>query len=250
MTCQSGRCSSSAVSSADRDSRSVSRRCRRISSSRWSSSINTNCSSGGEARPTAAITAAIDVPLNVDAERGFADNPAGVAQTISLIADTGAAGCSIEDYDPARKALDPVEAAVERVGAAAESAHSFGLVLTARAENHLYGMDDLDDTIARLRAYQAAGADVVYAPGLSRLSHIEQVVRAVATPVNVLLLPGGPSVAELAAVGVRRVSTGGALAWAAYGALRTAATELRDAGTSTYASRALSADERAQIFEA
>ncbi len=199
---------------------------------------------------TAAITAAIDVPLNVDAERGFADEPAGVAQTISLIADTGAAGCSIEDYDPARKALDPVEAAVERVGAAAESAHRFGLVLTARAENHLYGMDDLDDTIARLRAYQAAGADVVYAPGLSRLSHIEQVVRAVATPVNVLLLPGGPSVAELAAVGVRRVSTGGALAWAAYGALRTAATELRDAGTSTYASRALSADERAQIFEA
>jgi 2-methylisocitrate lyase-like PEP mutase family enzyme len=198
----------------------------------------------------AALAAAVGVPLSVDAEHGFADDPAGVAETVSLLGETGAAGCSVEDYDPARAVIDPVEAATERVGAAAEAAHRAGLVLTARAENHLYGGGSLDDTIERLRAYRDAGADVVYAPGLSALSEIERVVRAVQVPVNVLALPTGPSVPELASAGVRRVSTGGALAWAAYGALTAAAAELRDMGTSTYTDGVLSAAERRRAFTA
>jgi 2-methylisocitrate lyase-like PEP mutase family enzyme len=197
---------------------------------------------------TAELAAAVGVPLNVDAERGFADTPAGVAETVALVAETGAAGCSIEDYDPERAAIDPVDVAAERVGAAAEAAHRSGLLLTARAENHLYAAGPLDDTVQRLRAYRDAGADVVYAPGLAELADVEQLVRAVQVPVNVLALPTGPSVPELASVGVRRVSTGGALAWAAYGALTAAAAELRDAGTSTYADRSLPAAERDRAF--
>jgi 2-methylisocitrate lyase-like PEP mutase family enzyme len=196
------------------------------------------------------LAAAVTVPVSVDAEHGFADDPRGVAETATLIAQTAAAGFSIEDYDPGRQAMEPLEVATQRVGAAAEVAHRTGLVLTARAENHLHGAGSLEDTIARLCAYRDAGADVVYAPGLSAPSDIEQLVRSVGIPVNVLALPGGPSVPELAALGVRRVSTGGSLAWAAYGALRTAAAELLGAGTSTYTSRALTATERQQIFEA
>ena len=114
------------------------------------------------------------------------------------------------------------------------AAEAAPLVLTARAENHLHGVDDLDDTIARLVAYRDAGADVVYAPGLRDLAAIRRVVEEVGVPVNVLALPVGPSVSELGAVGVRRVSTGGALARAAYGALLAGAAELRDEGTSRY----------------
>lgn len=179
---------------------------------------------------SAALAGAVEVPLNVDSERCFADTPREVADTVEAIAGTGAAGCSIEDYDPVPDAIDPLEVAVERVGAAAEAARRQGLVLTARAENHLYGMADLDDTITRLRAYRSAGAAVVYAPGLRSLPDIERLVREVEAPVNVLLLPEGPNVDELAQVGVRRVSTGGALAGWAYAALKTAATGLRDAG--------------------
>ena len=120
---------------------------------------------------------AIDIPLNVDAERLYADEPEGVAETARLLAGTGAAGFSIEDYDPVRERLDPLDEAVARVGAAAEVARTHGLVLTARAENHLYGVDDLDDTIARLQAYRDAGAHVVYAPGLASLDDIARVVR-------------------------------------------------------------------------
>lgn len=195
-----------------------------------------------------ALAAAVRVPVSVDAEHGFADDPDGVGETVALIAETPAAGCSIEDYDPVRQAVEPVDVAAERVGAAAEAAHRARLVLTARAENHLYGAGSLEDTVARLRAYRDAGADVLYAPGLSEISDIDQVVRSVGAPVNVLALPGGPSVAELASVGVRRVSTGGALAWAAYGALRSAATELLEVGTSTYTARSLSAEQRRQAF--
>jgi 2-methylisocitrate lyase-like PEP mutase family enzyme len=111
-------------------------------------------------------------------------------------------------------------------------------VLTARAENHLHGRQDLADTIARLQAYQDAGADVLYAPGLRRLEDIGRVVAAVDRPVNVLALPGAPSVAELAAAGVSRVSVGGAFAFAAVGAVVEAATELRDAGTYRFWDRA------------
>jgi 2-methylisocitrate lyase-like PEP mutase family enzyme len=185
------------------------------------------------------LAAAVEVPLNVDAERCFAEDPDGVADTVRLIALTGAAGCSIEDYDPALGAIDPVDHAVERVAAAAGAARPHGLVLTARAENHLYGVDDLDDTIARLQAYRDAGAEVVYAPGLVDLADIAQVVRDVGVAVNVLALADGPSTSELAQVGVRRVSTGGALLKAAYGTLVRAGRELLDAGTSTYAANAI-----------
>jgi 2-methylisocitrate lyase-like PEP mutase family enzyme len=185
------------------------------------------------------LAAVLDVPLNVDAERCFAEGPPGVADTVQLIAETGAAGCSIEDYDPATRSIDPVDVAAERVGAAAEVARARGVVLTARAENHLYGAGDVDDTVARLRAYGEAGADVVYAPGLVDLRDIARLVRETAAPVNVLARPQGPSIAELRSVGVRRVSTGGALAKAAYGTLVRAARELREVGTSTYAASAL-----------
>jgi 2-methylisocitrate lyase-like PEP mutase family enzyme len=173
-----------------------------------------------------ALSDAVDVPLNVDAERCFADSPAGVAETVALLAGTRAAGLSIEDYDPATRAVDPVDVAATRVAAAAEVARDAGLVLTARAENHLYGAGDLDDTIARLRAYRDAGAEVVYAPGLTSLDDIARLVEAVGVPVNVLALPTAPSVPELATVGVRRISTGGALARVAYVAAREAAREL------------------------
>ncbi|MFP3899418.1 MAG: isocitrate lyase/phosphoenolpyruvate mutase family protein [Acidimicrobiia bacterium] len=188
---------------------------------------------------TAAIASAVDVPLNVDAERCFSADPMGIGSTVDRIAETGAAGLSIEDYDPSTGSIDPVDVAVERVAAAAEAARRHGLVLTARAENHIYGVDDLRDTISRLRAYREAGAEVLYAPGLVNLDHIARLVVEVGAPVNVLALPHGPSTGALASVGVRRVSTGGALARAAYGELVRAATEIRDTGTFTYAARAL-----------
>ncbi|GAC1583427.1 MAG: hypothetical protein NVS3B18_16560 [Candidatus Dormibacteria bacterium] len=123
------------------------------------------------------------------------------------------------------------------MAAAAEAAHQHGapqLVLTARAENHLHGRDDLADTIARLQAYEAAGADVLFAPGLTAADDIAAVIAAVGTPVSVLMLPGGPTVGQLAALGVSRISTGGALAFAALGAVVEAARELRDEGTNHF----------------
>jgi 2-methylisocitrate lyase-like PEP mutase family enzyme len=195
-----------------------------------------------------ALAAAVDVPLNVDAERCFADDPAGVARTVERIATTGAAGLSIEDYDPRTGRIDPLDEAGARVSAAADAASTYGLVLTARAENHLYGVDDLDDTIARLQAYRAAGADVVYAPGPTALDDIRRLVTEVDAPLNVLARPDGPTVSRLAEVGVRRVSTGGSLAWAAYGALVTAARELLGPGTSTYARDGLTEADREAAF--
>lgn len=194
------------------------------------------------------LAAAVDVPLHVDAERCFADDLTGVAETVRLLAATGAAGCSIEDFDPATGTIDPIEVATERVAAAVDAARAGGLVLTARAEQHLYGPADLDDTIARLQAFADAGADVVYAPGLADVDDIARVVTEVPAPVNVLALPGGPAVGDLAAVGVRRVSTGGALAMAAYGALATAGRELLEHGTSTYTARTLAPADRDAAF--
>jgi len=198
----------------------------------------------------AVLAAATSLPLNVDSERCYPDDPGGVSETVALLADAGAAGCSIEDYDPAANAIDDVAVAAERVGLAADAAHRLPapMVLTARAENHLHGVDDLDDTISRLLAYTAAGADVVYAPGLRDLDQIAAVVEAVGVPVNVLALRGGPPVDELASVGVRRVSTGSLPAVAAYGVLKTAATELLTDGTSTYGEGALSHDELRAAF--
>lgn len=195
------------------------------------------------------LATAVDLPLSVDAERCFADDPSGVAETVTLIAEAGAAGCSIEDYDPARGAIDALDVAVERVAAAVEAAHHHGMTLTARAENHLYGIGDLDDTLARLRAYRAAGADVVYAPRLTDAGQIRQVVDATDAAVNVLAVRHTPPVAALAELGVRRISTGGALARAAYGALRRAGEELRESGTSTYLDEAITIEELDEAFD-
>jgi 2-methylisocitrate lyase-like PEP mutase family enzyme len=194
------------------------------------------------------LVGSVEIPVSVDAERCFADDPEGVAANVEQIAATGAAGVSIEDYDP-RTGLDPVDVAAQRVAAAARITHSHGMTLTARAENHLYGVDDLDDTIERLVAYREAGADVVYAPGLTDEGDIRRVVDSTGAPVNVLALRAGPTVPQLADLGVRRVSTGGALTFAAYGALAEAARELVAQGTSTYAGGALSADDRRAAFD-
>jgi 2-methylisocitrate lyase-like PEP mutase family enzyme len=188
----------------------------------------------------AAIVAATELPVSADLENCYADDAAGVARTVALAVDAGLAGCSLEDFTGAES--DPIydmAAAAERVAAAAEAAHAgpVRLVLTARAENYLHGRPDLADTITRLQAYQAAGADVLYAPGLTRLADIRQVIAAVDRPVNVLAVGGSPSVAELAEAGVGRISVGGAFAYAALSALVEAATELRDQGTYGYLAR-------------
>jgi 2-methylisocitrate lyase-like PEP mutase family enzyme len=197
-----------------------------------------------------AVAAATPLPLNVDSERLYPDDPGGVAETVALLAGAGAAGCSVEDYDPATGRIDDVEVAAERVALAAEGCHGLDepMVLTGRAENHIRGVDDLDDTIARLIAYRDAGADCVYAPGLSDLDQIASVVKAVGVPVNVLALATGPSIPELASVGVRRVSTGSLLTAAAYGALVAGAHELLGAGTSTYAAGSVSSDALKKAF--
>ena len=176
----------------------------------------------------ADLAAYIEVPLNVDSERLFTQDDGGIDETVRLLADAGAAGCSIEDYDPATRAIDPVDVATEAVRTAAAACARHGLVLTARAENLLYGVADLDDTIARLCAYRDAGAEVVYAPGLIEDTDIARVVDETGFAVNVLALTGTPPVSRLAELGVRRVSTGGALFNAAYRALRDAATPLLD----------------------
>lgn len=181
-----------------------------------------------------ALVAAVDVPVSADLEHGFADDPAGVAETVRLALATGLVGCSIEDSTGNRD--DPiydVSLAAERVVAAAEAAHTGAdkLVLTARAENYLHGRPDLGDTIDRLQRFSAAGADVLYAPGLSSIDDIRAVVSAVDRPVNVIARPGAPTVAELAELGVARISVGGAFAWVALAAVVDAARELLDAGT-------------------
>jgi len=177
------------------------------------------------------VVEATDVPISADLENGFADDPAGVAETIRLALGAGLAGCSIEDWSG--EAIYEREAAAERVAAAAEVAHGgdVHLVLTARAENHVHDRDDLADTIARLQSFQEAGADVLYAPGLTKLDDIRQVVSSVDRPVNVLALPGAPSVAELADAGVKRISIGGGFAYVAMGAVVEASRELREDGT-------------------
>lgn len=182
----------------------------------------------------AAVSAAVDVPVSADLENGFAHEPDGVAATIRAAARTGLAGCSVEDFGQ-RSGDDIYDLGLarERVAAAAEAAHSgpAQLVLTARAENFLHNRPDLADTIARLQVYQDAGADVLYAPGLSAIEDIRSVVGSVDRPVNVLALPGVPPVAELGSAGVARISVGSAFAKVAWGAVVEAAEELRRQGT-------------------
>ena len=195
----------------------------------------------------AAIVEATGLPVSADLENLFSEDADGVAETISLAIATGLAGCSIEDFSGDEH--DPIyqrPEAAERVAAAAEAAHSGPLVLTARAENHLHGRADLADTIARLEAYQEAGADVLYAPGLTNAEDIRRVVESVDRPVNVLALAGAPPVEELARIGVSRISVGGAFAFVALGALAEAASELRDRGTYGYAELAAAGRRAAQ----
>jgi 2-methylisocitrate lyase-like PEP mutase family enzyme len=182
----------------------------------------------------AELAGAVEVPVSADLENCFADDPAGVAQTVRLAVDAGLAGCSVEDYSGREgdTIYDPGLAA-ERVAAAAEAAHAgpARLVLTARAENHVHGRDDLPDTITRLQSFQAAGADVLFAPGVRELDEIRELVSSVDLPVNVLVLPGMPSVSELAEASVSRISVGGGFAFAAFGAAAAAGRELLEQGT-------------------
>jgi 2-methylisocitrate lyase-like PEP mutase family enzyme len=182
------------------------------------------------------IVAATELPVSADLEDCFAREAGGVAQTIELAREAGLAGASIEDFGSGAEAIYPLEQAVERVAAAAQAAHAgpARLVLTARAENYLHGKPDLADTIARLQAYERAGADVLYAPGLQDTHELRELLASVALPVNVLLRRGAPPVAELAELGVARLSVGGAFAFAAYGAAVRGATELIERGTTDF----------------
>ena len=197
------------------------------------------------------VAAATELPLNVDSERCYPDDSGGVAQTVALLAEAGAAGFSIEDYNPGAERVEEIGVAAESVRAAVEASRRLPepMVVTARAENHIRGVDDLDDTIARLLAYRDAGADAVYAPGLVDLDQIAAVVAAVELPVNVLILPGGPTVTELAAVGVRRVSTGSLIAARAYGALVESAKVLLQDGTPPSSDSMISRAELGAAFD-
>jgi 2-methylisocitrate lyase-like PEP mutase family enzyme len=189
----------------------------------------------------AEIAAATDVPVSADLENGFVDSPEGVAATATAAVAAGLSGFSIEDFGGTGDgSIYDLGLAAERVAAAAEVAHRgpAHVVLTARSENLIRGRDDLDDTVERLRAYQDAGADVLFAPGVKSTEQIQAVIDAVDRPVNVLVLPGAPTIAELAALGVSRVSVGGAFAFAALGAVVEAAAELREQGTYGYSSAA------------
>lgn len=186
----------------------------------------------------AALTEATGLPVTGDFEDGFAREPEGVAETVRLAIEAGLAGCSVEDFT--RDTDEPIyepRLAAERVAAAAEAVRSSGapFVLTGRCDNHLYRRGDLDDTIARLRSYQEAGADVLYAPGLADIEDIRRLIAAVDRPVNVLARPGVPPVAELAAAGASRISLGGGVAFVAYGAAVRAARDLLESGTYDWA---------------
>jgi 2-methylisocitrate lyase-like PEP mutase family enzyme len=187
------------------------------------------------------IATAVELPVSADSENLYAHEPDDVALTTRQFVETGVAGLSIEDFtgDRDRGCYD-IALATDRVAAAAEVAHSgeAHVVVTARAESLLYGGTDLGDVITRLQAYQSAGADVLYAPGLRDVAHIKSVVDALDCPVNVLALPGAPSVGELAEVGVARISVGAAFSMAALGAATEAATELLEQGSFGYWSRA------------
>ena len=201
------------------------------------------------------IVAATPLPVSADLEKGFGDSPGSVAETIRAAAQTGLAGCSIEDHTG--RIEDPIFAfdhAVERIAAAVEAcrALSHDMVFTARAENYLWGRPDLDDTIRRLQAFAAAGADVLYAPGLPDLDCIRRVCAEVDKPVNVVTGLPGPRfrLDELAAAGVKRVSIGAAFARAAYGSLVSAAREINEQGSFTFANDLIGFAQLDGFFEA
>ncbi len=201
-----------------------------------------------------AIVEATDLPVSGDLENGYGDAPEAVAETIRLGAEAGLVGASIEDAVPGRDSpVYDIGLATERVAAAVEAARAlpYPFTLTARAENFMVGLPDLDDTIRRLQAYQEAGADVLYAPALKERAQIEAIVGSVERPVNVLMGLKGVSLdlAELNAMGVRRVSIGSGFARAAYGAFLEAAREVREHGTFTFADRAIGYHDIAALLD-
>jgi 2-methylisocitrate lyase-like PEP mutase family enzyme len=195
------------------------------------------------AEHVAALAAATDVPLSVDLENGYGAGPADAAAAIARAAEAGAVGGSIEDFDP-DDGLYPIEHATERIAAAVETARGldFPFTLTARAENHIRGNPDLDDTIARLRAYEEAGADVIYAPGLRDAGEIRAVSEATSKPLNVLAHKY-LSVPQITEAGGQRISVGGGLAWVAIAAAAASAEEIRDSGELTSLSVRVPMDE-------
>ena len=200
-----------------------------------------------------AIVAATPLPVSADLEKGYGDDPESAAETIRAAAGLGLAGCSLEDHTGDRdRPIYDFTLAVERIAAAAAARDGLGqdFVLTARCENFLWGRPDLDDTLRRLQAFEAAGADVLYAPGLRDLETIRTVCSALAKPVNVIMgLPGTRfSVAELADAGVKRVSVGSALARLAYGAVVEAAREMAASGTFAFAEGAMGFAELESFF--
>ena len=178
----------------------------------------------------AALCDATPLPISVDLENGYGPAPVDAARAIDRVAESGAVGGSIEDYDP-DEGIYEIGYAAERIAAAAEAARALGFpfTLTARAENYFRGNPDLDDTIARLQAYEEAGADVLYAPRLRDIDDVRAICDAVSAPVNVLERPD-LTVAEIAAAGGQRISVGGNLTWVAVGALVKAAEAIRDDG--------------------
>jgi 2-methylisocitrate lyase-like PEP mutase family enzyme len=201
-----------------------------------------------------AIVDATDLPVAGDLENGFGHDPEAVAETIRLAAEAGLVGGSIEDSsgDAAHPIYD-FQHAVERVAAAVETARAlpFPFVLVGRAENYLHGRPDLDDTIRRLQAFEAAGADALFSPGLTRADDIRTVCASVGKPVNMVMgLKNAPfSVADLAALGVRRISLGSSLSRAALGGFVRAAREIREQGTFTYADDALPYAEAQELVQ-
>lgn len=200
-----------------------------------------------------AIVAATDLPVSADLENGYGDSPETVSETIRMAADVGLVGASIEDMSGAEgNPIYELLHAVERVRAAAEAARSlpFPFTFTARNENFVTGRPNLADTIARLQAYQEAGADVLYAPGLTTKEDIAAVVRAVDRPVNVVMGLAGPpiSVGELETLGVKRISVGGALCRTAFGAFLRAAREIKERGTFEFARDAVPHREMNAMF--
>jgi 2-methylisocitrate lyase-like PEP mutase family enzyme len=177
---------------------------------------------------TALLANAVSIPVAIDLENGYGRPAAEAARAVTASAEVGAAGGSIEDWDREAGLIYPLEEATERIAAAVEAARESGFVLAARAENHIRGVTDLDDTIARLQSYEAAGADVLYAPGITG-DQIRTVCEAVSKPVNVLAFPGMKA-AEIFEAGAQRISVGGQLAWVAAAAAAEAAIALRDEG--------------------
>jgi len=189
-----------------------------------------------------ALDRATELPISVDLENGYGADPASAANAIARVAEAGAVGGSIEDWDPAGHLYDR-EHATERIAAAVEAARGVGFpfMLTARAENHIRGNPDLDDTIGRLQAYEQAGADVLYAPGVRTIDEIRAVCTAVSRPVNVLAVPA-LSLSELAGAGAQRVSVGGALTWVAVKAAADVTLAMREGDFSALTARVPLAD--------